>query len=134
MLCCTHTHTGPQTHSGFIGMGHADPDYMAFLSRQVVAAFVQSTKSLAACTLRYIRTRALKGVSVNRRQRRPSTPPPSSISTKNDDTTSTVRWFEKAGRTSLGQRPDGPRKHHADVLRLDSDKGTIATVDRHRQL
>ena len=36
LVCCSHTHTGPQTNNYFIGMGHASKEYMDSLLDRVV--------------------------------------------------------------------------------------------------
>ena len=36
LVCCTHTHTGPQTNHNFIGMGFASDDYMNFLESSII--------------------------------------------------------------------------------------------------
>ena len=131
MISCTHTHTGPQTHQSFIGMGHADKDvYIASILRTgIVTAFQESIATLTPATMYHGKTRPLTQVSINRRQRTPQhteAQPATSTSTP-----STVKWFEKAGRTSLGQNPVGPKMESAEVIQfVQEDNAThiLATV------
>ena len=61
----------------------------------------------------------IKGISVNRRERvvdhRESAMAQAKAMAEEQEE-SRVQWFEKAGRTRLGQRPSGPKVEFADLL------------------
>ena len=40
IISCTHTHTGPQTNSYFIGMGHASDAYMSHLIKNAILFYL----------------------------------------------------------------------------------------------
>ena len=128
MICCTHTHTGPQTHTSFIGMGHVSEVYQQLLRKRVVNAFQESLGNISPACLYHGKTKPLRQVGINRRQRvaaKESTPP----TPPRED--GHVKWFEKAGRTILGQRPEGPKMDSAEVLqfvRESDDTQIMATV------
>jgi hypothetical protein len=117
-LSCTHTHTGPQTHTSFIGMGHADEkSYMQHILHVAVAAAAKGAMAnLTAVTVSCSRCEGIQGLSINRRER------------SNADGGATAahdgpepKWFEKLGGTKLGKRPDGPCTSHAHVVTFRSE-------------
>jgi hypothetical protein len=117
MVCCTHTHTGPQTHKSFVGMGHASEDYFHRVLRAgVVEAFLESVSTMTPSTLLHGRTRPLVEISINRRQRRRE-------EEGREEAPSAAKWFEKAGKTVLGQRPDGPKMDSAEILQFRRESG-----------
>jgi hypothetical protein len=115
LVCCTHTHTGPQTNHNFIGMGFASDDYMNFLESSIVDAAKHAKN--AATLSRVLHKRVpVSGVAINRRQRvtEDATPPKGGPK----------RWFETAGKTCLGQNPEGPIVPYADVVIFNSADST----------
>eukprot|EP00750_Incisomonas_marina_P007207 INCI14778.9.p1 GENE.INCI14778.9~~INCI14778.9.p1 ORF type:complete len:1002 (-),score=145.66 INCI14778.9:371-3376(-) len=142
LVCCTHTHTGPQTHACFVGMGHASPQYMAYLQTAVVSAVSDSIAALAPARIVRSTTRPLEGVAVNRRERvvvadtggaaattRGQSSGPSS--SENAANSKPVRWFEEAGKTKLGQRPGGPRVACAEVVEIQPGIATLVCFACH---
>ena len=134
MVCCTHTHTGPQTHKSFVGMGHAPEEYFHQVLRAgVVEAFLESMSTMTPATMLHGRTRPLKEIGINRRQRCPiekvveeeeeeeGEKEETQKESQKEDTTNKskdVKWFETAGRTMLGQRSEGPKMDSAEILQF----------------
>eukprot|EP00040_Diaphanoeca_grandis_P031903 m.192009 g.192009 ORF g.192009 m.192009 type:complete len:923 (+) comp32451_c0_seq1:215-2983(+) len=106
LVCCSHTHTGPQTHDGFIGMGHAGTAYMEELGDIIVATTKTAIESATACELSHQRSGSV-GISINRRERDTTNKPDAS-----------VKWFEIGGNTKLGQNPDGPCIDNAHIVSI----------------
>lgn len=127
LIAATHTHGSPQTHDAMVGFGHAPASYMDAIVRAVVEAAREAMKALRPASIRHVRTAPL-GLSVNRRQRVDAEREAFAPVSKRPRG-SGVMWFEKAGRTALGQRADGPRQPIADVIDILASDGTsIATV------
>ena len=135
LICCTHTHTGPQTGTQMLGFGHASEGYMALLEQTIVKTVCSAAQTSKPAVVRHVRTPPLT-VSINRRQRVPMdselVAAPAAKKPRNDK--NMVLWFEKAGATNLGQRPEGPTVPYADALQFLSSPThgqppvTIATL------
>eukprot|EP00039_Didymoeca_costata_P003600 m.68623 g.68623 ORF g.68623 m.68623 type:complete len:922 (-) comp11986_c0_seq1:86-2851(-) len=120
-ISCTHTHTGPQTHDGMIGMGNANTEYMDLLENAVYDAARDALNHLQDVYMMTTSTVDNLDISVNRRER------------VKDDTISDAEnlfWFEKAGKTKIGKNPDGPRMTDANLLLFKSSKenSVVATL------
>ena len=101
MICCTHTHTGPQTHTSFIGMGHVSEVYQQLLRKRVVNAFQESLGNISPACLYHGKTKPLRQVGINRRQRvaaKESTPPtpPRPIFTVKGDCSAYITFYASA--------------------------------------
>ena len=107
LVCCTHTHTGPQTNGNFIGMGFASDAYMDFLESSIADA-AKAAKDTATFSRVLHKRIPVSGIAINRRQRVHEEPTPSKGGAK--------RWFETAGKTCLGQNAKGPLVPYADVV------------------
>ena len=125
LLCATHTHTGPQTHEHMLGFGHASPEYMERLVATAVATVEKASREPARALMRHKRSPPL-GLCINRRERVNADAGHANKKPKHD-----ALWFERAGATTLGQRPEGPTVPHADALHFVSagdPSTTLATL------
>ena len=133
MVAATHTHNSPQTHDAMVGFGHTSQDYMQSIVDAVAAAAREAAVSARPAAIRHMRTTPL-GLSVNRRQRAVDETDAEPASKRPRGAGGKVMWFEQAGRTTLGQRPEGPRQPIADVIEVvasspGADKaGTIGCI------
>jgi hypothetical protein len=130
LLCCTHTHTAPQTQDGMLGFGHASESYMATLERAILSTVTAAVTQSRPALLRHVRTPPL-GASINRRQRVAGSGDEDGAAAPAKKAKTSVMWFEKAGLTTLGQRPEGPTVPYADALHfvLETDGATtVATL------
>lgn len=120
LVCCTHTHTAPQTHRGLLGMGHADDGYVSFMRAAACAAAQAAVEAAVPALVRHVRAPRQRKLAVNRRQRKGAADQPADLP-----------WFEKAGETVMGQRPEGPIVDHADALsflKADDGSSVIGTL------
>ena len=116
-LNCSHTHSGPQTHRGFVGMGHVSEKFMATFLQSVVdcsRVAMENRRKVGQC--KYYRV-PIESLSVNRRQRASAT-----------SATAGTRWFEVAGDTKMGTRPGGPKVQHAHILCFYAGDHWLGTI------
>ena len=136
VICCSHTHTGPLTHRGFIGMGAVHEPYVAFLERAIVACSAAACNAVEPCVARNVQCSGpASSFGINRRVVAPAATTVAGAdagAVADDDGTP---WYEKCGRCSLGENPLGPRPTTARALVLDrvatggssSESGTTST-------
>lgn len=126
LVACTHTHTGPQTHCGFVGMGEPDAAYMRALRDAAAEAVAQAVSGAAPASVHYAKVDAggPTGFSVNRRQRTDEAGAAGAGQGSVTSPPAKLNAWEAVGKVVLGQRPDGPRVDYAHVVSFRRDAGS----------
>lgn len=65
MVCCSHTHSGPDSFSALIGWGGYDPPYMELLPRRIAAAALEALSRMQEARLLHAEV-PCEGIGLNR--------------------------------------------------------------------